>query len=176
MKIPKFIFPVTVSLVAFIWGYRGELWIGNAVNHQTDTTGQTSPTAPTVTSTLLSKDTSSSSGTFNVPSTASQLATPRPLLPNSGTTEARELPVMDESGEYAPEDDGEVGEEIGGSGGMDEADQADAEDVTVEEDEAGTAIEDSSEVADDAPDDALEADDIVPEEVQPSKPPVRVQK
>ena len=110
MKFKNYIIPIGVSLAAFFWGYRGELWLGKV-----DPTSFSSLTAP------LTPETNASPGQLNEKnsvatpigqSTPSQSLPPTRMpfenvAPPGQPIKAKELPLStgDDSEDYAPEDD-----------------------------------------------------------------------
>ena len=110
MKFKNYIIPIGVSLAAFFWGYRGELWLGKVEE-------SSSPSLPNP----VTLETTDKQGQINekntvaIPirhSTSSQSLPPagmpfQNVAPQGQPIKAKELPLStgDDSEDYAPEDD-----------------------------------------------------------------------
>jgi hypothetical protein len=169
LKLNKFIIPVGISLAAFIWGYRGELWFGKVeVNSPTTQAPITESPPPEV------------NKRPKISPSSTAVITPTPILPpgpipGGPPIKAKELPLTTpgEGEDYAPEDDvqeAEDGEEADEPEIEDaEADQAD--DQSLPEDEPGADNSENEEVDSDANEGDLQADETADTaESKPVKP------
>ena len=164
LKFTKFIIPVSVSLAAFIWGYRGNLWLGKI--DPSAGSRQLSPSEEIENNPKNAQKTESSAASRS--SFIASGPTPSEPMPGGPPLKARELPISigDNNEEYAPEDDVQNPD-----GDSTEIESDPEEDQALSEDEPGADNSENEEVDSNSNEGDLEGDETADTaETKPVKP------